>query len=284
MRLSAGGRAALSGILLRRQHLSAAVAALSALPRGAGATAVGKATARFRGSGSDADVLLGREPAEWPRGHRAPPKACWFCDRAWEESRCRIVSGPRASICEDCVQAAAGALSALAAGAREDDAAVGRGRCSFCGKEGGIEAGRARLLSGQRTPICHECVPLCVRVFDDRDESDPRAESLRLWLGHLSSPQPFLQGLAAVALSDWGLANDPAARQALMAALVDIDWRVRALAEETLSKAGALPDDYRPSFVGRLRSLDFMNVYYGDVLFAEQPTASEGGSPGVDSA
>jgi hypothetical protein len=105
-----------------------------------------------------------------------------------------------------------------------------------------------------------------VRVSTFLRAQDTRADSLQRWVRHLSSSDPFLQCIAAVALGDWGLANEPTAREALVTALADADWRVRALAEATLSKAGALPDGYRPSFVGRLRSLDFLHVF-----FAEHP-------------
>jgi ClpX C4-type zinc finger len=138
--------------------------------------------------------------------------------------------------------------------------------------------GGLRLLTGPRTAICHECVALCVEIFDDTEERDTRAESLQRWVRHLSSPDPFLRCLAAVGLGDRGLANDPAAREALLGALADTDWRVRAFAEATLSNAGALPDGYRPSFVGRLRSLDFLEVF-----FAEDPNAIERDTPVVDS-
>src|SRR5918999_781670 len=63
-RLSPEGRAALSGIALRRDDLSAAVAALRALPRGAGAAAVGAAMAPFRTTALDAAVFLAREPRD----------------------------------------------------------------------------------------------------------------------------------------------------------------------------------------------------------------------------
>jgi hypothetical protein len=225
-------------------------------------------------------VFLAREPEERDAGHFAPSRSCWFCDRAWGELRCRVISA-RVSICEDCVQSAAAALSAVAARARTHEAAVGHERCGFCGKGSAIDAplgGGVRLLSGPRTAICHECVALCVRIFADKEERDPRAESLQLWVRDLSSPNPFLRCLAAVALGAWGLANDPTGRQALWAALADTDWRVRALAEATLSKNGALPDGYRPAFVGRLRSLDFMHIFFG-----EQPSATERDAPVVDS-
>jgi hypothetical protein len=63
-----------------------------------------------------------------------------------------------------------------------------------------------------------------------------------------------------------------------LAALSDTDWRVRALAEATLSKAGALPDGYQPSFVGRLRSLEFLQI-----IAVEDPSGLERASPVVDS-
>jgi hypothetical protein len=285
-RLSPEGRAVLSGIPLRRKDLSAAVAALSALPRGAGAAAVGAAMASFRSSGSDAVVFLGREPGERRGGRFEPPGPCSFCDRApseLPELRCRIVSAGAVCICEACVRAAAAASSALDASAQAHEAAVGRERCSFCGKGNVIEAppgGGVRLLRGPRAAICDKCVALCVAIFDDNtDERDLRAESLQHWVRHLSSPKYFFRCLAAVALDDSGLASEPAAHQALLAALADTDWRVRALAEATLSKIGALPDGYRPSFVGRLRSLDFLNV-----VFAEHPSEIERDAPVGDSS
>jgi hypothetical protein len=225
-------------------------------------------------------VFLAREPEEQRAGRFAPSRSCWFCDRASGELRCRMVCAG-VCICEDCVQSAAAALSAIPAGARRHEAAVGRERCGLCGKGSGIEAplgGGVRLLSGPRTAICHECVALCINILDDKEERDPRPERLQRWVRDLSSPNPFFRCLAAVALGDWGLANEPAARQALWVALADTDWRVRALAEATLSKTGGLPDGYRPSFIGRLQSLDFMHIYFG-----EQPSATERDASVVDS-
>jgi hypothetical protein len=279
-RLSPEGRAALSGIPLRREDLVAAIGALSALRRGAGAAAVGAATAPFRSTGSDARVFLGREPGDrsWEEFERRG--GCSFCHRTPGELRCQRISGPAVRICEDCLRSAAAALSALNADAQVHEAALGRKRCGFCGKGSGVKAsfpgGGVRLLNGPRTAaICHRCVALCIAIIDHEWEGrGTRAEDLERWVRHLTSAEPFMRCMAAVALRNRGFANEPAARQALVAALTDTDWRVRALAEATLSNAGALPDGYHPSFVGRLRSLDFLRVFY-----AEQPSAIEGGAP-----
>jgi hypothetical protein len=165
MRLDPDGRVALSEIPLRRKDLSAVVAALSALPRGAGAAAVGAALAPFRAGESDAAVVLG---ATSKRRRRVfDPGRCSFCGRARTERRCRVVSGPGVCICEDCSRSAAAALSANAA----DHDVIGPDRCGFCGKWSGVEArspgGAVRLFRGPRTTICHQCVALTVEIFSD---------------------------------------------------------------------------------------------------------------------
>jgi hypothetical protein len=262
-RLSPEGRAALSGIALRRDDLSAAVAALRALPRGAGAAAVGAAMAPFRTTALDAAVFLAREPRDLRGRPFAAQLLCSFCDRPRDELR-KFVSGPSVYICEDCVRWAAAALSATDPVAQAHEPRAGRERCSFCGKASGIDAspgGGVRLLRGPRVTICHECVALCLAIFHDtRDEKESQAERLQHWVQQLSSPHHFVRCLAAVVLGDRNLPLDPVARRALVAALDDTDWRVRALAEATLHKIGALPDGYHLSFVGRLPSLDFMHV------------------------
>jgi hypothetical protein len=264
-RLSTEGRAALSGIPLSRKHLPAAVAALSALPRRAGAAAVGTATAPFRKNGSEAEVFLGKVPQ---RRREAPYERQWFCafcDCPASEFGCRVVTGRDVCICENCLEAAAATLSAMDAGARAHDSAVGPERCGFCEKPSGFDVHLGhdlRLLAGPRTMICEECVAFFVPIFDEdeSDERDLRAEELEHCVRNLSSPDFYSRCLAAVSLDHWGFVDDPIARDALVAALADKNWRVRALAEATLSKAGALPDGYRPSFVGRLRSLELMEI------------------------
>jgi ATP-dependent protease Clp ATPase subunit len=221
--------------------------------------------ASFRKSGSEAEAFLGRVP----EGRRAPPhqprRFCSFCARPSSDFGFRLVSGPNVAICEDCIESAAATLSAMAERSRTRDAAVGAERCGFCGKKSNFEAclGRhLRLLSGPRTTICEQCVALCVEILDEeeKDEADRRAEDLERLIRNLKSPHFFLRCLAAVSLGDSEFADDPVAHQALVVALADKNWRVRALAEATLSKAHALPAGYRPSFVGRLRSLEFIEI------------------------
>jgi hypothetical protein len=183
MQLGPDGRVALSEIPLRREDLSAVVAALSALPPSAGAAAVGAALAPFRAGESDAAVVLG---AKSKRRRRVfDPGRCSFCGRARTERRCRVVSGAGVCICEDCVRSAAVALSANAADTDPVHDLVGPGRCGFCAKWSGVEArapGRAvRLFRGPRTTICHECVALSVEIFseDDQPSLDADARNIR---------------------------------------------------------------------------------------------------------
>lgn len=268
-RLSTEGRAALSGIPLSRKQLPAAVAALSALPRRAGAGAVGTATAPFRKSGSEAEVFLGKVPERRRAAPYEPQRQwfCAFCDSPANEFGCRVVTGQDVCICEHCLESAMATLSAMDAGARPHDTAAGAERCDFCGKESGFEARLGhdlRFLAGRRTTICEECVALFFQLLDadENDETDPLEEQLKHWLRGLSNPKFFFRCLAVSALGDRDLAYEPAARDALVAALADKNWRVRALAEASLSKAGALPDGYRPKFVGRLRSLEFIEIVH----------------------
>jgi len=53
-------------------------------------------------------------------------------------------------------------------------------------------------------------------------------------------------------IGGYDLSGDPEIRSAVEACLRDKDWRVRAMAESTLSENNLLPPDYRPPLVDRL--------------------------------
>jgi hypothetical protein len=150
MRFSPEARAALTGpeaFPLTWLELPAVLAALRALPDGAGVEAVAAALS----------ALLPAPPSEL--------EGCWFCGRSRAEQR-RVIAGPKARICEDCARSAAagGTVSALPAAATESR------RCDFCGKWSGADAwlvgGETRLFQGHHATICGECVSLCIEMFD----------------------------------------------------------------------------------------------------------------------
>jgi hypothetical protein len=152
IRLSADGQAALRATDLRRlmEHdLPAVLAALRALPDGAGAEAVTAALAPLREAmPSDAD-------------------ACWFCGRTRAESR-RMIQGGLARICKECVSSAVAALAAPVGGATES------ARCGFCRRWSGADAwlvdGEIRLFRARHGVICNDCVALALEILSDVQE------------------------------------------------------------------------------------------------------------------
>jgi kynureninase len=94
---------------------------------------------------------------------------CSFCGRI-QGSTLRVVAGPGASICEECVWMA---RSVLATGTRATTltATIGKlapgadeARCSFCAKPDHQVAG---LVAAGEARICDECVALCQEIFTE---------------------------------------------------------------------------------------------------------------------
>ncbi|MDX1996341.1 MAG: hypothetical protein SF066_01375 [Thermoanaerobaculia bacterium] len=88
--------------------------------------------------------------------------------------------------------------------------------------------------------------------LQDAPESFRRAARDRLVLG-LGSSSASVRRACVDLLGDHDVGRDAAARTAAQAALRDGDWKVRALAECTLSDAGLLPQGYRTPLIDRLR-------------------------------
>jgi hypothetical protein len=69
----------------------------------------------------------------------------------------------------------------------------------------------------------------------------------------LRSPFPSIRRACVDLIGGHEIGRDAAARSAVAACLEDGDWRVRALAESTLSEDGLLPPNYSVSLADRVR-------------------------------
>ena len=80
-----------------------------------------------------------------------------------------------------------------------------------------------------------------------------RTEFRRRLVAGLRSPAASVRRACADLLGGHEPGQDATARAALEAALRDPDWRVRALAESSLSGQGLLPEGYAVPFLDRMR-------------------------------
>jgi hypothetical protein len=101
--------------------------------------------------------------------------------------------------------------------------------------------------------------------FNSLEDSAPSSLATRIrqrLTEALQSPDARMRRLGVFLIDSFAFDDDPSARQAVMNALHDSDWRVRVLAADRLSDANLLQPGYRLSLMDRLRRryLDYTDL------------------------